>query len=164
MIFPSGRFPALQKGRLPTSGAQHRTQTGEWRSWGTDRKRGVQGPWSPSKLSSGLSTSSFHGLLFPFKVPHSLLFRDWNCWGGNKIFFSQDYHLSPGYSCGLCALSCSSPVWLCDPVDHQAPLSEGFPGKNLEGVAISFSRGSSRPRDGTLISCVSCIGRWVLYD
>ena len=30
----------------------------------------------------------------------------------------------------------------------------------LEWVAISFSRGSSRPRDRTH---VSCIGRWVLY-
>ena len=30
----------------------------------------------------------------------------------------------------------------------------------LEWVAISYSRGSSRPRDQTQ---VSCIGRWVLY-
>ena len=33
----------------------------------------------------------------------------------------------------------------------------------LEWVAISSSRGSSRPRDLTYIPCVSCIGRWVLY-
>ena len=33
----------------------------------------------------------------------------------------------------------------------------------LEWVAISFSRGSSWPRDWTLISCISCIGRWMLY-
>ena len=32
----------------------------------------------------------------------------------------------------------------------------------LEGVAISSSRGSSRPRDWTLISFVSCIGRQIL--
>ena len=30
-------------------------------------------------------------------------------------------------------------------------------------VAISFFRGSSQPRDQTLISCVSCIGKWILY-
>ena len=30
----------------------------------------------------------------------------------------------------------------------------------LEWIAISFSRGSSRPRDGTHVSCT---GRWVLY-
>ena len=33
----------------------------------------------------------------------------------------------------------------------------------LEWVAISSSMGSSQPRDQTLISYVSCIGRWVLY-
>ena len=33
----------------------------------------------------------------------------------------------------------------------------------LEWVAISFSRGSSQPRDQTHVSCVSYIGRWVLY-
>ena len=32
----------------------------------------------------------------------------------------------------------------------------------LEGVAISFSRGSSSPRDQTHISCISCIGKWTL--
>ena len=30
----------------------------------------------------------------------------------------------------------------------------------LEWVAISFSRGTSRPRDGT---CISCTGTWILY-
>ena len=30
----------------------------------------------------------------------------------------------------------------------------------LEWVAISFSRGSSQPRDQT---CIFCIGRWILY-
>ena len=33
----------------------------------------------------------------------------------------------------------------------------------LEGVAISFFRGSSQPRDQTLISYVSRIATWVLY-
>ena len=32
-----------------------------------------------------------------------------------------------------------------------------------EWVAISSSRGSSQLRDQTHISCVSCIGRWVLH-
>ena len=35
--------------------------------------------------------------------------------------------------------------------------------KILEWVAISYSRGSSWPRDRTCVSCVSCIGRWILY-
>ena len=32
-----------------------------------------------------------------------------------------------------------------------------------ESVAIASSRGSSQPRDQTLVSSISCIGRWVLY-
>ena len=45
-------------------------------------------------------------------------------------------------------------------VARQAPLSVGFPMASiLEWAAISFSRGSSRPRDRTLISC---IGRQIL--
>ena len=38
-----------------------------------------------------------------------------------------------------------------------------FPARILEWVAISSSRGSSRPRDWTPISCVSCIGRQILH-
>ena len=46
------------------------------------------------------------------------------------------------------------------PVACQAPLSTGFPqARILEQVAISFSRGSSPPRDQIHISC---IGRWIL--
>ena len=37
---------------------------------------------------------------------------------------------------------------------------QDFPARILEWVAISFSRGSSRPRDQT---CVFCIGRQILY-
>ena len=32
-----------------------------------------------------------------------------------------------------------------------------------EWVVICHSRGSSQPRDWTHVSCVSCIGRWILY-
>ena len=52
---------------------------------------------------------------------------------------------------------------LCDPVDYSLPGSSVhgiFQARVLEWVAISFSRGSSQPRDQTH---VSCIGRRVLY-
>ena len=55
---------------------------------------------------------------------------------------------------------------LCDPVDCSPPGSSIhgiLQARILEWVAISFSRGSSRPRDRTHVSCVSCIGRQVLY-
>ena len=46
-------------------------------------------------------------------------------------------------------------------VAYQAPLSVGFSQKELEGVAISFSRESSQLRDQTY---VSCIDRQISYD
>ena len=38
-----------------------------------------------------------------------------------------------------------------------------FQARILEWVAISYSRESSRPRDRTRVSCISCNGRWILY-
>ena len=45
-------------------------------------------------------------------------------------------------------------------INHQAPLSTGFSWSEY----ISFSRGSSQPRDRTCISYISCTGRQVLYQ
>ena len=55
---------------------------------------------------------------------------------------------------------------LCDPRDCGPPGSfvHGIlQARILEGVAVPSSRGSSQPRDRTRVSCVSCIGRRVLY-
>ena len=38
-----------------------------------------------------------------------------------------------------------------------------FQARILEQVAISYPRGFSQPRDQTCVSCVYCIGRWILY-
>ena len=56
---------------------------------------------------------------------------------------------------------------LCDPV--HCSLSDSsvhgiLQARILEWIAISSSRGSSQPRDRTLISSVSCIGRQILYQ
>ena len=61
----------------------------------------------------------------------------------------------------VCMVIC---VWLFVTlwtVARQAPLN--FPGKGTEAVAISTSGGSSQPRDGAWVSCISCIGKWLLY-
>ena len=53
------------------------------------------------------------------------------------------------------SLSC---VWLCDPLDSSLPGSyvHGiFQARVLEWVAISFSRGSSQPRNRTRASCIA---------
>ena len=63
---------------------------------------------------------------------------------------------------GACAQSLSR-VRLCDPMDCSLP---GFSvhrisqARILEWVAISSSRGSSRLRG---LTCISCIGRWIVY-
>ena len=47
---------------------------------------------------------------------------------------------------------------------HQAPPSMGLPRQeSLEWVAISSSRGSSWPKDRIQVSCISYIGRWIIY-
>ena len=60
------------------------------------------------------------------------------------------------------ALSCPA---LCDPTDYSPPGSSVhgiFQAGILECVAISCSRGSSRPRDQTYVPCIF-IGRWTVY-
>ena len=64
------------------------------------------------------------------------------------------------YQC-VCALS---RVRLCDPMDCNLPGSSVhavFQARILEWVAISFSRGSSQPRNQTRLLCV-LHGRWIL--
>ena len=56
---------------------------------------------------------------------------------------------------------------LHDPMDCIPPGSSVhgiFQARILQWVAISFSRGSSQPRHRTHISCVSYIGRQLLYQ
>ena len=49
-------------------------------------------------------------------------------------------------------------------VAHHTPLfMESSRQKILKWFAVFFSRGSSRPRDQTHISCVSCIGRQTFF-
>ena len=64
---------------------------------------------------------------------------------------------------GCCCLVTKSCLTLCDPIDCSPPGSTVhgiFQARILQWVAISFSRGSSRPRDPTYMSC---IGMWILY-
>ena len=62
-----------------------------------------------------------------------------------------------------CVLVCSVMLTLCDPMNCRLPGSSihGISkARILEWVAISFSRGSSQPRNWT---SVFCIARWILY-
>ena len=60
----------------------------------------------------------------------------------------------------MCAQSCPT---LCDHIDCSLPVFSVhgiFQARILEWVAISFSRGSSQPKDWI---CISCIHRPILY-
>ena len=64
-----------------------------------------------------------------------------------------------------CSVTKSYPM-LWHPVDSSRPgcsVHEIFQARILEWVAISSSRGSSQSRDQTHISCMSCVGRQILY-
>ena len=66
-----------------------------------------------------------------------------------------------------CAQSC---LTLCNPMDY-SPTGSSVHGilqarilqPSCRKEAMPSSRGSSQARDQTWVSCVSCIGRWILY-
>ena len=65
-----------------------------------------------------------------------------------------------------CVCVSHSVMSLCDLINYSPPGSSVhgiLQARILQWAAISFSEGSSWPRDRTHISCVSCIGRWILY-
>ena len=83
----------------------------------------------------------------------------WNCSGNEICFINTDLLI---FVC-VCVLIAQSYSTLCDLMDCSLAdfsvhgISQA---RILEWVVISFSRGSSQPRDRTHISC---IGRWILY-
>ena len=63
----------------------------------------------------------------------------------------------------VCAQSCPT---LCDPMDCSPPGSSVhglFQARILGWLVICSFRGSSQPRARTHISCISCVGKWILY-
>ena len=65
----------------------------------------------------------------------------------------------------VCSVTQMCPT-LCDAMDYYRPgpsVHGIFQTRILKWVAISFCRGSSRSRDQTSISWVSCIGTQILY-
>ena len=62
-----------------------------------------------------------------------------------------------------------SHLTFCDPMDYSLPGSSAhriFQARVLEWVAISFSRGSSQPRDWTQVSCIAgrCFTIWATME
>ena len=111
-------------------------------------KRATGSPSSPWALSNLSLTSLGLSLLGDISwCPGSLLFLKF-----------------PSFM-ALCLITQSCPT-LCDPMDC-SPSGSSVHGilqaRILEWVAMSFSRGSSWPRNQTCISYISCLGRRILY-
>ena len=83
------------------------------------------------------------------------------------IYFTSDgllFVILKWHAC-VCWVVQSCPT-LWNPVDCSPPGSSVhriFQARILEWAAISLSRGSSRPRGRTQVSCVSCFSRQILY-
>ena len=91
-------------------------------------------------------------------------------WSAERLYKSggASWNLNSGLMTGSTTVSVlsHSVVSLCDPMDRSPPGSSVrgiLQVRILEWVAISYSRGSSPPRDWTRI-CYLCIGRrvWLL--
>ena len=126
---------------------------------------------TPCNLHSLLSRPP-HGLSKPFPLslnhypwppglpPHllSTLPHQAPCWGW--LWSALSPLLTPRFQCKrlCCAQLLQSCPTLCDPVDYSPPGSSVhgiLQARVLEWVAISFSRGSSQPRDRTQVSCIA---------
>ena len=65
-----------------------------------------------------------------------------------------------------CSISVQSCLTLFCLMDCRLPGSSvhgTFQARILELGATPYSKGSSQPRDQSCVSCISCIGRWILY-
>ena len=83
----------------------------------------------------------------------------------NLTVSASEMWLWPYVTC-MCILSHAVMPTLCDPLNCSPPGSsvhEIFHARILEWVAISSSREFSLSRDQICISCISCIGRQILY-
>ena len=91
----------------------------------------------------------------------------------NRISFSLWPQLGPYpimvlnlIDCTRCVVQFLATPWTEDPMDGILPGSSVYwilQARILEWVIVSFSRGSSWPRDWTRVSCIFCTGRWILY-
>ena len=104
-------------------------------------------------LATRLSGKSF------FEVLNCYLSPPWHCsWGEPSSILHQ-------FSLWTYVYVQSHPT-VCNPRDCSPSGSSVhgiFQARTLNWVAISYSKRSFWPRDWTLISCVSCIGLWILY-
>ena len=122
--------------------------------------------WQANYLSNLLSQYKVYTDLSQYKVPDVLKyllfiapFIQWIF----PLLLEGAVTVGPLISSGSCSVTQS-----CRTLhDAMSPPGSSFHGvfwaRILEWVATSSSRGSSQPRDRTHVSCISCIGRQILY-
>ena len=91
------------------------------------------------------------------------LARRWGWKSGTQRIFRAVKLLCVCVCVCVCAQSRPNP---CDPcgLNPTGSLVHGISqARILEQIGISYTRGSSWSRDLTWVSCISCIGRWILY-
>ena len=69
----------------------------------------------------------------------------------------------PGGMCMLSQVQLFAAPCTVDGSPPDSSVCEIFQARILEWVVLSFSRGIFWPRDQTRVSCIPCIGRWILY-
>ena len=108
-------------------------------------------------LMMSFSESFSVGLGMRFRLPHSSDVE-------TSFLFFFFFHQDLASVCGCSVVH--SYLTLCDPMDSNLPGSSihGISkARILEQVAISFSRGSSQPRNWTCVSCIPYMDRQILY-
>ena len=101
------------------------------------------------------STGGEGGIELLWKVWRSKMWPLYSSCKGQKVSLLSLWLCFSVYVCVLVAKSC---LTLCDPMDCGPPGSSVhgmLQARILEWVAILFSRGSSRPRDRTWVSCMA---------
>ena len=102
-------------------------------------------------------------------TPHQLhgshtLEKEWHtCWWDEHDWRRPPCHEGTARPCTLSRESCPA---LCETMDCSPPgpsVYGIFQARILQWVVVSFSRGSSWPRDQTRVSCISYKARWILY-
>ena len=129
------------------------------------------GPWGRKRVGHDLATKQQQGVSMAcLRSTCSLRSKTLHL-GKSLGLETEDLNPSPCVAATLlrvcmCAKVLQSSLTLCDPVDCSLPGSpvHGILQTRIpEWVAVLFSRGSSRLRDRNFASCVSCVGRRVLY-
>ena len=91
--------------------------------------------------------------------------------GPTRAHNSLTHHSAPPFHVSaliilICCVCAQSQPTLCGHMDLSPPGSSArgiFQARVLQWVAMSYSKVSSQPRDQSCVSCVSCIGRQILY-